>query len=154
MTEKLAAGAAQILDLLNYIEQVEKLKIKPAFSVPGEFFVAFQHELKGLPELQFNLQVDGDDVWLRIPRLQEIGTPESDEILRPWLTLPKSPEKTPELKGEIIILEGKREVAREPGPVRLDSRAHRRRQLNRGKQAGHRPGADGACSSPPAWTGT
>ena len=113
MTEGLAAGVPQVLDLLNYIEQVEKLKTKPAFSVPTEFFVAYQHDLKGLPELQFNLQVEGDDVWLRLPRLQEIAAPEPDEILKPWMTLPKSPEKTPELKGEIIILEGKREVARE-----------------------------------------
>ena len=113
MTEGLAAGAPQILDLLNYIEQVEKLKSKPAFSVPTEFFVAYQHELKGLPELQLNLQVEGDDVWLRLPRLQEIAAPEPDDVLRPWVTLPKSPEKTPELKGEIIILEGKREIARE-----------------------------------------
>ena len=113
MTEALAAGAPQILDLLNYIEQVEKLKTKPAFTVPTEFFVAYQHELKGLPELQFNLQVEGDDVWLRLPRLQEIAAPEPDEVLRPWMTLPKSPEKTPELKGEVIILEAKREVARE-----------------------------------------
>ena len=113
MTEGLAAGAPQVLDLLNYIEQVEKLKTKPTFSVPSEFFVAYQHELKGLPELQFNLQVEGDDVWLRLPRLQEIAAPEPDEVLRPWATLPKSPEKTPELKSEIIILEGKREVARE-----------------------------------------
>lgn len=113
MTEGLAAGAPQVLDLLNYIEQVEKLKTKPAFSVPTEFFVAYQHELKGLPELQFNLQDEGDDVWLRLPRLLEIAAPEPDEVLRPWVALPKSPEKTPELKGEIIIPEGKREVARE-----------------------------------------
>jgi hypothetical protein len=113
VTEGLAAGASQVLDLLNYIEQVEKLKTKPAFSVPTEFFVAYQHELKGLPELQFNLQVEGDDVWLRLPRLQEIAAPEPDEILRPWVALPKNPEKTPELKGEIILLEGKHEVARE-----------------------------------------
>ena len=112
MTEGLAAGVPQVLDLLNYIEQVEKLKTKPAFSVPTEFFVAYQHELKGLPELRFNLQVEGDDVWLRIPRLQEIAAPEPDEILKTWMTLPKSPEKTPELKGELIILEAKREVGR------------------------------------------
>lgn len=112
MTEGLAAGASQVLDLLNYIEQVVKLKSKPAFSIPTEFFVAYQHELKGLPELQFNLQVENDDVWLRLPRLQEIGAPEPEEVLRPWVTIPKSPEKTPELKGEVIILEGKREVAR------------------------------------------
>ena len=112
MTEGLAAGAPLVLDLLNYIEQVEKLKSKPAFTVPTEFFVAYQHELKGLPELQFNLQVEGDDVWLRLPRLQEIAPPELDEQLKPWVTLPKSPEKSPELKTEIVTYEGKREVAR------------------------------------------
>lgn len=112
MTESLAAGAAMVLDLLNYIEQVEKLKTKPAFSVPSEFFVAHQHELKGLPELHFNLQVEGDDVWLRVPRLQEIAPPPLDEQLKPWVMLPKSPEKFPELRSETVTYEGKREVAR------------------------------------------
>jgi hypothetical protein len=70
-----------VLDLLNYIEQVEKLKYKPAFAVPTEFFVVYQHELKGLPELQFNLQRDSTDIWLRIPRLHEIDPPKPDEKL-------------------------------------------------------------------------
>jgi very-short-patch-repair endonuclease/Cdc6-like AAA superfamily ATPase len=103
----------RVLGLLTYIEQVEKLKTKPAFSVPTEYFVAYQHELRGLPELQFNLQVEGDDVWLRVPRLREIPAPEVDETLKPWITLPKSPEKSPELKTEYVTLEGKREVSRE-----------------------------------------
>lgn len=105
-------GASLILDLLDYIEQVEKLKRKPAFSVPDDYFVAYQHELKGLPELQFNLQVDGDAVWLRIPRLREIAAPDLDEELKPWVTLPKNPEKSPEIKGEAVAYDGQREVAR------------------------------------------
>lgn len=113
MSQDMAPGASLVIDLLNYIEQVEKLKAKPAFSVPTEFFVSYQHELKGLPELQFNVQGDGDDVWLRVPRLQEIAAPEPDEMLKPWLTLSKSPEKTPELKTEVAILEGKLEVGRD-----------------------------------------
>ncbi len=112
MTEVLAAGVPLVLDLLNYIEQVEKLKSTPGFSVPTEFFVAYQHELKGLPELQFNLQAEGDDIWLRLPRLQEIAPPELDQRLKPWVTLPRSPEKTPEIKSETVTHEGKREVAR------------------------------------------
>lgn len=103
----------RVLDLLNYIEQVEKLKSKPAFSVPTDHFIAHQHELRGLPELHFNLQVEGDDVWLRLPRLQEIAAPDLDEKLKPWVALPKSPEKTPELKSEAVFYEGKREIARE-----------------------------------------
>lgn len=93
----------RVLGLLGYIEQVEKLKIKPAYSVPTAFFVAYQYELKGLPEIQFNLQVEGDDVWLRIPRLREIAAPEPDGKLKPWATIPKNPEKPPELKSEIVI---------------------------------------------------
>jgi len=50
MAQELAPANTLVLDLLNYIEQVEKLRTKPAFSVPTEFFVAYQHELNGLPE--------------------------------------------------------------------------------------------------------
>lgn len=92
-------AAPRVLELLTYIEQVEKLKSKPAFAIPTEYFVAHQHELKGLPELQFNLQVDDGDVWLRIPRLKELGAPAPQDELKPWVTLSKSPEKKPELKS-------------------------------------------------------
>ena len=113
MTKPLAAGAPLVLDLLNYIEQVEKLKTKPAFAVPTEFFAAYQHELNVLPEIQFNLQVAGDDVWMRVPRLREIAAPELDEKLKSWVNLPKSPDKSPELRNEAILLAGQREVGRE-----------------------------------------
>ena len=70
-------AASRVLDLLTYIEQVEKLKTKPAFSVPTEYFCAYQHELRGLPELQFNLQADGGDVWLRVPGYRRFLHPRS-----------------------------------------------------------------------------
>jgi hypothetical protein len=102
-----------VLDLLEYIEEVEKLSTKPAFSVPNEYFCAYQSELKGAPGLQFNLQIEGDEVWLRIPRLIEIPAPELSDNLKPWVTVPKSPDKIPELKAEIVIFEGRKEIARE-----------------------------------------
>jgi hypothetical protein len=113
VTTEMAAGAPLVLDLLTYIEQVEKLKTKPAFSIPNEFFVAHQHDLTGLPELQFNLQIEGDDVWLRFPRLKEIAAPDVGEALKSWVTLPRSPDKKPELKSEVISYDGEREVCRE-----------------------------------------
>ena len=103
-------GAPLILDLLTYIEQVEKLKTKPAFTVPTDYFAAYQHELKGLPGLQFNHPAEGEDIWLRIPRLHEVLPPEPDQRLGPWVTLPKSPAKTPELKAEFIIHDGNLQV--------------------------------------------
>ena len=106
----MAEGAPLILELLTYIEQVEKLKTKPAFTVPTEHFAAYQHELKGLPEMRFNLQTENDDIWLRVPRLHEVPPPELDERLDPWVTLPKSPAKNPELKAQIAVNEGTRQV--------------------------------------------
>jgi very-short-patch-repair endonuclease/Cdc6-like AAA superfamily ATPase len=102
--------ASLVLDLLVYIEQVEKLKTKPAFTVPTDFFVANQHDLKGLPELQFNVQDAGGDIWLRVPRLHEIAPPVPDDTLGPWLTLPKAPTKLPELKREVEIHDSKQSL--------------------------------------------
>lgn len=96
-------SAGKVIDLLSYIEQVEKLKRRPAFSVPDEYFVAHRHELQGLPELQFNLQHEGDDVWLKLPRLQEVPAPELDDLLKAWVTVSKSPDKSPEIKQEIQV---------------------------------------------------
>lgn len=102
-----------LIGLLEYIEQVEKLKRKPSYVVPSDIFVAHQADLKGLPGIEFNIQSEGDDLWLRIPRLTEISPPEPDEALRPWVTLSKSPEKRPELKSEKILVENKKEIERE-----------------------------------------
>ncbi len=93
-------------DLLTYIEQVEKLKIKPAFTVPSEYFAAHQQDLKGLPEIRFNIQAEGEDVWLCIPRLKQISAPEPDEKLAPWITVHKTPAKKPELKPSIEMPSG------------------------------------------------
>jgi len=107
-------GAPLILDLLGYIEQVEKLKTKPAFTVPTDYFAAYQYELRGLPELTFNLQTEGDDIWLRIPRLHKILPPDPDERLRPWMTLSTSPRNHPELKADLVTYEGQTQVERDP----------------------------------------
>lgn len=97
----MAPDSELVVDLLTYIEQVEKLKVKPAFSVPTEYFAANQHELKGLPEVRFNVQAEGEDVWLCIPRIKEIVAPQPDEKLAPWVTIHKTPAKPPELKPSI-----------------------------------------------------
>jgi very-short-patch-repair endonuclease len=100
-----AKGAPKILQLLDYIEQVERLKSKPAFTVPTDFFTAYQDDVFKLPELRVNEQVDGDDVWLRVPRLSEIAPPDPDGVLGPWVKLSKNPEKLPELLSELSVAE-------------------------------------------------
>lgn len=92
--------------LLDYIEQVEKIKQRPAFSVQTEHFVAHQHDLTELPDLGFNLQADDEDIWLCIPRLQEIPAPPPGELLKPWLKLSKSPKTKPTLRTEHTVYDG------------------------------------------------
>lgn len=116
-------SAGKVIDLLSYIEQVEKLKRKPAFSVPDDYFVAHRHELVGLPELELNLQQEGDDVWLKLPRLQEVAAPDVDELLKPWVTISKSPDKSPEIKQEIQVVVSGEEPKRERLQDRPDVKA-------------------------------
>lgn len=104
-------AAQRVHDLLTYIEQVEKLKIKPPFSVPTEFFAAHAHELRGLAEVEFNVDAKGD-LWLRVPHLQEIAPADVGDPLRPWINESRNPDKEPTLKDESIVYEGKREVGR------------------------------------------
>ena len=101
--------SSNIIELLTYIEEVEKLKRKPTYIVPNDFFVGHLADLKGLPELQANLlESDGGEVWLRIPRLQEIAPPEPLQALLGWVTLSKSPDKAPTLKESLVIPDGRK----------------------------------------------
>ena len=99
----MASDSALVLELLTYIEQVEKLKIRPAFTVPDEYFAAHQAELKGLPAIRFNIQAEEEDIWLSIPRLSEIPPPEPDEKLSEWMTLHRSPVNAPELSPSVAL---------------------------------------------------
>ena len=87
----------------EYIEQVEKLKKTAPFKVPNDYFRAFRSDLQGLPGVEFNLVNGGDDVWTRISRLTEDAPPDPPESLRAWVSIPKTPEKTPELRTEISV---------------------------------------------------
>jgi hypothetical protein len=51
---------------------------------------------QGRHGFHFNLQVEGDGARLRLPRLQGFAPPVLDELLKPFVTLLKSPEKFPD----------------------------------------------------------
>jgi len=93
----------RLIGLLEYIEQVEKLKKTAPLNVPTEYFRAFQSDMQGLPGVEFNQVSGGDDVWVRILRLKEEPPPEPIAGLRAWVTLPRTPERNPELRSEIVI---------------------------------------------------
>ncbi|MCW8209229.1 DUF559 domain-containing protein [Verminephrobacter aporrectodeae subsp. tuberculatae] len=96
--------AARVIDLLTYIEEVEKLKRKPVYVVPSDFFASHQAELATLPELQLNMLESNGEVWLRIPRMQEIPAPVMPPKLMPWVTISKIHDKPPVLNGTRQIM--------------------------------------------------
>src|SRR5260370_41498142 len=100
----------RLIDLLEYIEQVEKLKKTAPFKVPSDYFRAFQSDLQGLPGVEFNLVNSGDDVWARISRVTEEAPPDPPDSLRAWVSFPKSPDKLPELRAEIVVKKDSRET--------------------------------------------
>lgn len=105
--------SASILDLLTYIEEAEKLKRKPVYVVPSEFFACHQADLKGLADMQVNLQELDGDVWLRVPRLQQLRVPALPEQLVGWVTLSQSPSKPPVLQSSKPLVSGKTQVGEE-----------------------------------------
>lgn len=93
----------RLIELLVYIEQVEKMRRVAPFKVPDEFFRGFQAAFQGLPGIEFNLVSGGDDVWARLARLKEELPPEPPESLQLWVTLSRSPDKDPELREAIVV---------------------------------------------------
>ncbi len=91
--------ATRIFELLKYIEEVEKLKRKPAYTVSSELFVLLQAELEGLPELDVNVLSDDQEAWLRLPRMEEVPPPVLPLSLEPWVTASLDLSKPPVLKS-------------------------------------------------------
>lgn len=117
-------ASQSVIDLLTYIEEAEKLRTKPSFSIPTEFFAAYQPDLQGLPELQFNVQLEGDDIWLKVPRLQEIGAPDVGAALGPWVTLSRSVDKPPALKPAFLQANSNRDLAHDQLMTPPEIQAH------------------------------
>src|SRR5882672_6451123 len=101
--DPVSAPRKRLISLLDYIEQVEKLNRKPAFVVPTTYFSRYENDVRGLPSLEFDVGGEGDEIWLRVARIKEQEPPEPNLLLKPWLVLPKSPDKVPLLREQIVV---------------------------------------------------
>jgi very-short-patch-repair endonuclease len=91
-----------VKQLLDYVQAVEEMKLQAPRQIPSELFRVHQHELKGAEGVQFDGR-DGDDVWLRIQRLEETPPPTLPEALTAWVTLGRSPNTAPKLNATITV---------------------------------------------------
>lgn len=107
MTDNVAPASSsapkKLIELLDYIEQTEKLTRKPQLTVPADFFLAYQDEIRGLPGVHFNELGEGVQIWMRIERLKESAPPDPGARLKPWVVLSQSAEKPPSLRETISL---------------------------------------------------
>lgn len=83
-----------LIDLLNYIEQVEKLNQQPAREIPSDGMLGQQSDIQALP----GVLLSAEGSWLSIARLRKSAPPAAEAGLAPWISIPDDPRRKPELR--------------------------------------------------------
>ncbi len=93
----------RLLNVLEYIGEVEKIGSKIAFRVADHKRLAyFEHQLKDLPGIRYGDPVN-NTFWLSIQRLQPIDPPlPESEILRTLSRVPADPSMDPVFNEEML----------------------------------------------------
>jgi very-short-patch-repair endonuclease len=93
----------RLINVLEYIEEVEKIGSKVALRVADHKRPAFfEHQLQNLPGIHFGDPAD-NTIWLEIRRLQPIDPPLPEgEILRSLLSVPSNPSMDPVFNEEMF----------------------------------------------------
>jgi hypothetical protein len=90
-------AAKQLLtELLDYIGEQAKLFKPDGFqlsNIPGPKFAPL--DLANLPAFRFNLNDEGEAVWLRIERLEAFAAPEASADLAPFISASQDPSGQP-----------------------------------------------------------
>ena len=103
-----------LIDLLTYVEQVEKLNQQPAREIPADAMLGHQADIQQLPGVR--LDVAGS--WLSLARLKKTLPPAPSAEIVAWISIFDDPRRRPELK------EGAPSFLNTPSS--LDDRDHRR----------------------------
>lgn len=92
--------------LLAYVVQTAKLKGTPPRTVEQHgSFKAYEHELRGLPGIEFDKGSAEDDVWLRVERLHESAPPvPKTKLLAALILQSKNPASEP---GTVSVVDRK-----------------------------------------------
>lgn len=93
----------RLLNVLEYIEEVEKIGSKVTFRIADHKRPAFfEHQLKDLPGIRFGDPAD-NTFWMQIQRLQPIDPPlPENEILRSLSRVPSDPSRDPVFNEEML----------------------------------------------------
>ncbi len=93
----------RLLSLIDFARESAKLKDSPVYDVASHnMFHEYEHNLQGLPGLHFNVNYEGDEIWLVVDRLRETNSPiAKNPLLSLWLEVSNNPEKKPFLKDSV-----------------------------------------------------
>jgi hypothetical protein len=93
----------RLLSLIDFAKESAKLKDNPVYDVASHnMFHEYEHNLQGLPGLHFNVNYEGDEIWLVVDRLRETKAPiPKKPLLSLWLEVSNNPEKKPFLKVSV-----------------------------------------------------
>src|ERR1035438_347715 len=104
----------RLVSLIEFAQQSARLRAKTASTV-GQHrqFALYERDIQGLSGIRLNTEDSDDGAWLVVERISETRPPDvTDELLRPWIDLTRSPEVEPRLKssveGSILIAAGYR----------------------------------------------
>jgi very-short-patch-repair endonuclease len=83
--------------MLDYLEEWDKLERVPVFDVATHQggFLAWQHDLAGLPGIHFDLADASGEIWMEIERLRPTKPPVPPAALVPWVLLKDQPAAEP-----------------------------------------------------------
>jgi hypothetical protein len=79
----------RLVSMLDYLEEWDKLERVPVFDVATHQggFLAWQHDLAGLPGIHFDLADASGEIWMEIERLRPTKPPVPPAALVPWVLL-------------------------------------------------------------------
>jgi very-short-patch-repair endonuclease len=102
-SKHLNAEKKRLVDVLTLIENVCKLEDPIATVEEHRGFVGWESDLRGLPGVVFNLEVEGEPIWMEVKRLVPNPSPPCEVILESWLRRSDDPNRDPELQPEITV---------------------------------------------------
>jgi|ERR1700722_10243251 len=78
--------------LLDYIkEQAKEINPRGYRLTPTKGFTRQRNDIAGLPGVEFDIRVEGDHVWLKVPRLKAEPPPEIPKNYTALLTVSSDP---------------------------------------------------------------
>ncbi|MEN9846403.1 MAG: hypothetical protein RIS36_1550 [Pseudomonadota bacterium] len=101
--QQLSPEQKRLFDVLTLIENVCKQETPTPTVEEHKGFVGWESDLRGLPGIVYNIDNEGDPIWMEVRRLVPTPSPARSESLNPWVEKSDEPNKEPKLLQQIVV---------------------------------------------------